>query len=651
MTNQPISRRKLLASLGAAGAAAVLYGTTYGAANGTVTQSVYGGGPGGTSASTKTIVIDPAAWGIYTDGTHAAETTAGLNNAIADARSNGFTEVIIPEGTYLIRSIEGGVKPPSHIRITLTDGTIMKVEPNDYYGIDASLFTLKEVSNVRLSGGTLIGDRIEHVYTPTPPNRSTHEYSSLVRISSADFVIVENMIMRDSTGDCITTESTRSIQYGVYNPCRHLIIRNCALESARRNNISIQSNYVVVVDSCFIANAGITKNGVDGTAPRTGIDVEGFREKGWTQYKGLYNASSGVYPAAPANKDFWQIDAPGTIDGVFYGKYDMLMFVDGAWRKYERAFDEGTEYVDFIRAENFKIVNCTFENNLAADVNLFDSHYTLLDGNRFDRGVAMGFGYHVIVSNNIFKQVSSQKTKRAISGSGTEVAKGQFVTGNFISGYDVGIFMGPYLTASGNMIHDCNTGVQCYNVRFASVTDNKIERCRKGVVLNTVPNQQVQINEDIVVESNLFYDVIDGIVTTDSDVIKGLLIRNNTFKRCQTFAKLGNGEIAFANNHYDSAGVVNAAPIFAVTSAKSPVKLKLIRNTFDMNYASQTQAVVLSGDIAAYVEGNLFYSATPYNIDIQTLAAASSVKLYNNNFTGANLLLNPAVVQQSNLIL
>lgn len=593
-------------------------------------------------------VIDPAAWGIYTDGTHAAETTNGLQAAIQDAQTSGYLEAVVPPGTYLIRSVQGGVFLPGHIAVTLSGGTVMKVEPNDYYGVSAAIFTIREVSGVRINGGTLIGDRSLHTYTPNPPNRATHEYSSLIHLVSADDVIIENMHMSDSTGDCILAESTQSMQYGIYNPCRNLTIRNCTLEAARRNNISLTSNQVAVVEGCRILQAGITKDGVAGTTPKAGIDVEGHRDTGWAQYKGLYDASTGVYPSGAADKYFWQIDVPGTINGVFYGKYDMMIYIQGAWRKYEHAFDEGSAYADFVRAENVKIVGCTFLGNQGADLNLYDSHYAVVDGNRFDSGVAMGFGYHVTVSNNIFKQASSQKTRRAIEGSFTEVAKAQFVTGNLISGYDVGLYMGPYLTASGNMIHDCNKGIQGYNVRYAAVTGNKIERCPRGVVLHTLPDKSIA---DFLIDANVFDDVGTGIITTEAYSIQGLLIQNNTFHKCRVLAALGNGEITFAHNRYDASGITNQTAVLTVASNRSPVRLNLLRNLFGVQYASPASAFHFSGNLTAYIEGNLFHSGSPCSFDMQTITASSQVRLYNNHFTGTGLLLHPNVDSQSNLVL
>ena len=48
------------------------------------------------------IIIDNPKYGIYSDGTHPAETTAGINLALADYAAAGQTTVGLAPGSYLI---------------------------------------------------------------------------------------------------------------------------------------------------------------------------------------------------------------------------------------------------------------------------------------------------------------------------------------------------------------------------------------------------------------------------------------------------------------------------------------------------------------------------------------------------------------------
>ena len=50
--------------------------------------------------------IDNAAFGIYSDGSHSRSTTDGINAALTWACGNGYTDVRLPDGEYLITSAE-----------------------------------------------------------------------------------------------------------------------------------------------------------------------------------------------------------------------------------------------------------------------------------------------------------------------------------------------------------------------------------------------------------------------------------------------------------------------------------------------------------------------------------------------------------------
>ncbi|UFJ42038.1 hypothetical protein LOK74_05935 [Brevibacillus humidisoli] len=132
---------------------------------------------------TTCYMIDPAAWGIYTDGTHAKATTDGLNAAIQYAKSEGYSEVFTPKGKYLIDAVSktsskpengGGVKVPSNMKLLMSPETELKVEPNAALGY--SCIYLDDVENVMIRGGMLTGERYEHDYSDQ--TRPTHEWGS-----------------------------------------------------------------------------------------------------------------------------------------------------------------------------------------------------------------------------------------------------------------------------------------------------------------------------------------------------------------------------------------------------------------------------------------------------------------------------------------
>ncbi len=103
-------------------------------------------------------------WGVYNDGTHALETTKGINSALKCAKENGYKSFKVPDGTYLIAK---GSKPAdSEARINIVSGmdfllsnkAVLKKETNEFE-IYSVLYLGANVKNVTVRGGTYIGDR------------------------------------------------------------------------------------------------------------------------------------------------------------------------------------------------------------------------------------------------------------------------------------------------------------------------------------------------------------------------------------------------------------------------------------------------------------------------------------------------------------
>lgn len=117
----------------------------------------------------KTYVLDLKKWGIYNNGTHAIETTKGINAALKWSHDNGYQKIIIPSGTYLIaKGSKGG---DSEARINMvgdmffdaSNNVVFKKETNSFEGYQL-MYIGSEANNVTIKGGTYIGDRDSHDY-------------------------------------------------------------------------------------------------------------------------------------------------------------------------------------------------------------------------------------------------------------------------------------------------------------------------------------------------------------------------------------------------------------------------------------------------------------------------------------------------------
>ena len=151
--------------------------------------------------------------------------------------------------------------------------SILKVKTNNSYRY--IVFHAKKFSG-HIKNCTLIGDRSTHDYNDK--TYKTHEYGHGISITSCNDIKVSNFKITDMTGDCIIIG-----QEGFYFQdgfdSNNIIIEGCDLSYARRNNISITCSRNVTIKNNVISNAGIEKDGVSGTAPQLGIDLEAYRSR------------------------------------------------------------------------------------------------------------------------------------------------------------------------------------------------------------------------------------------------------------------------------------------------------------------------------------------------------------------------------------
>lgn len=145
------------------------------------------------------IIIDNAKYGIYNDGTHPAETTAGIDLALADYAAAGQTTVGLAPGTYLIAA-DAPITIPQWTTLDL-NGSTLKKEPNSNENYQI-VYLPNDHSGVR--NGIVVGDKDEHDYA----NGATHEGGTGVAVSGAEYVTIQDMEIKNCTGDGVTVGNT-----------------------------------------------------------------------------------------------------------------------------------------------------------------------------------------------------------------------------------------------------------------------------------------------------------------------------------------------------------------------------------------------------------------------------------------------------------
>lgn len=446
------------------------------------------------------------------------DVTITLNQCLAQAASKGYHTVLFPQGTYCINGTLGGdsnqpfrnagINVPSNISIIMDPQCIIKVAPNSSWGYSAFYIGRKE--NVTITGGQIIGERDEHTYR-SAPLRSTHEWGFGICIEGSSNILVENVNISNFTGDGIIISPLGLRTNNDYETSEHVTIRRCGIRQSRRNNISITGCNTVTVEECIIEDAG-TGNG---TAPKFGIDIEGYGEGG----------------------------------------------------------------IDYEEALHITIRNNLFNGNVASSITNFNGYGVLIEGNQADNTISYGYGAQTVITGNVlYRTNGGSRTAIAGQGvSQGQESSNAIISNNLITGFSTGIDVrGKSVLVSHNKINQFdNTGISVYQATDVTVEGNVIEnglsQTRRTTGLRAV------LSENTVFINNSLNQVIDAInISAGNITVKNNVLKS--FSR-GIWVTGGNADIegnTLSPNAFE--GAAESYSISVTNDAKAVIKGNLFRN-------------------------------------------------------------------------
>lgn len=142
-------------------------------------------------------IIDLQVWGIANDFTNPLATSNGINNAMQWAVNNGYTQVTLPKGNYLIEH-NTPIIPQSYVTLNL-NGSTLKMEGNNTQA-NRIIYLNNNQQSVIIKNGKIQGDRYTHDYSPA----GTHENGEGLHVfGGAKFIYFENLELCECIGDGI----------------------------------------------------------------------------------------------------------------------------------------------------------------------------------------------------------------------------------------------------------------------------------------------------------------------------------------------------------------------------------------------------------------------------------------------------------------
>jgi len=152
------------------------------------------------SKFTREYVIELARFDIHNDGRDPVSTSKGINAALQHARTIGANRIVFPKGTYLISETEPIVLNHENAVIDL-NGATLQMNTNGLP--DYSLMQIvDEARNLRLTNGTLKGDRDTHDYET---RKGSHEHCRGLQFCGGRSLEADHLTIRDFPGYGIST--------------------------------------------------------------------------------------------------------------------------------------------------------------------------------------------------------------------------------------------------------------------------------------------------------------------------------------------------------------------------------------------------------------------------------------------------------------
>lgn len=204
---------------------------------------------------------------INKDGGDSTKTRKGINEAIEYANNHNIEYIKLEKGKYLVDTfvyeINGNKYDRSIILLSNIEfdlnGSVVQIENNNRPNY--RIFSILDAQNIKISNGTIVGDRDGHNYSNTNTGESRHQWGMGVSILGGKNVEVSNLQILNTTGDGVYISATQNIV------SQDIFIKNCKIFNTRRQGITIiTANHVEIFDN-EISN-------INGSAPQSGIDIE-----------------------------------------------------------------------------------------------------------------------------------------------------------------------------------------------------------------------------------------------------------------------------------------------------------------------------------------------------------------------------------------
>lgn len=257
-------------------------------------------------------------WEISNAAGDPIETRTRINDALSWASENGFDQVRVPAGTYLVGEVTndayaGGIELPPNMTLELANGAVIQMATNDRWNYCVVVAN----NNTKIRGGQIIGDRATHRYETAEPEGDDEGHGICVW-TAIDRVLIEDTEIRDLTGDGVLIVGSKGTDDEPEAPSTNITIRRNDIHHNRRQGVSVVGGHRVVIENNHIHH-------IEGTSPQFGIDIEGAgrSDEDILIYRNHFDHNAGGDIVTSTGKNVWiqentmtqcQVNAAGEYD-------------------------------------------------------------------------------------------------------------------------------------------------------------------------------------------------------------------------------------------------------------------------------------------------------------------------------------------------
>ncbi len=420
---------------------------------------------------------------------------------------NAFFEVTTVTSTTSdqnYRASDEAVNLPSNFHLKMTNETFLRMYTSAPEKSNGFILAVKNVENVTISGGNLVGDLQTRGFNTDNPGGTG---ALLFGIHSGKNIKFQNVHLENGSAGAITIYSLGFPFNADYNPSTGIEILNCTFKNNRRMAISLTDGREVTIKGNSFENIGQPSTNIDGGEVGYAINLEPYRIR-----------------------------------------------------------DNNGELIEYQKVFNVKIQDNTEKNSRIGFLTIASSKNVIVENNTIETRIAYTYSNQIKIRKNKLIAPSTNDAKFAIfaAGGSSDFSFENEIYDNEIEGYGTAIAVDTKkVDIYNNDIKNTEVGIQLTNSREINIYENTISVNNIGLLSNLTTIDKVNFYNNTV-EAGGFHLKLSK-VNEEKKEYK-VLIKENNFVTQKSISLFYANGVDLTLNTINSGISINSSSNINITS-------------------------------------------------------------------------------------